>query len=57
MNSSSILQPIRVEDFAGIVETNDAFFLYLQTFDTTVDELVSLAVLEWSTIGLELTIV
>ncbi|EIW69209.1 hypothetical protein TREMEDRAFT_44374 [Tremella mesenterica DSM 1558] len=33
------LQPIRLEDFHEIVEKDEAFFLYLQNFDTSVSDL------------------
>ena len=39
----TILQPIKLEDFEDIVPTDDAFFLYLQNFDTAVSDLVSQA--------------
>jgi hypothetical protein len=35
------LQPIKLEDFEDIVSSEEAFFLYLQNFDTSVDDLVS----------------
>lgn len=34
------LQPIKLEDFDEILEEEDAFFLYLQNFDTSVTDLV-----------------
>lgn len=34
------LQPIKVADFGGIIKTDPAFFLYLQNYDTTLNELV-----------------
>ncbi|KAK4688153.1 protein disulfide-isomerase, partial [Tremellales sp. Uapishka_1] len=36
-----LLKPIRMDDFAEIVLTEDVFFLYLRTFDTTLAELES----------------
>lgn len=38
---SASLTSIKAGDFDRIVDANDAFFLYLQTFDTTVAEVVS----------------
>lgn len=38
---SASLMSIKAGDFDKIVDANEAFFLYLQTFDTTVAEVVS----------------
>lgn len=38
---SASLTSIKAGDFDKIVDANEAFFLYLQTFDTTVAEVVS----------------
>jgi hypothetical protein len=35
------LQPIKLEDFEDIVSSEEAFFLYLQNFDTSIEELVT----------------
>lgn len=35
------VQVIKLEDLEEIITSDDAFFLYLQNFDTSVDDLVS----------------
>ena len=41
LTSRASLQLIKLEDFEDIVKTEEAFFLYLQNFDTEVSDLVS----------------
>lgn len=35
------LQPIKYDDFAQIARTDEAFFLFLQTFETSISDLAS----------------
>lgn len=35
------IQPIKLEDFDQILKTDEAFFLYLQNFDTPAGDVVS----------------
>lgn len=39
-DSRTGLVPIKMEDFEQIVHTDEAFFLYLQTFETSLSDLV-----------------
>lgn len=34
------MQPLRLEDFDDALKNDDAFFLYLQNFDTEIADLV-----------------
>ena len=41
LTSRPAIQPLKLEDFDTALKSDDAFFLYLQNFDTEVADVVS----------------
>ena len=41
LTHSPAIQPLKLEDFDSALKSDDAFFLYLQNFDTEVADVVS----------------